>query len=148
MRVSLAADHAGYECKDRIKEHLLKEGHEVIDEGTNSPDSADYPVYAEKACRDVVEGRADFAILVCGSGEGMCIAANKVKGIRCGIGYNDEVSELSRRHNDANAIAFGARFMDTEDVMRRVDIFLKTPFEGGRHERRVGEIVALESKNV
>jgi ribose 5-phosphate isomerase B len=144
MKVAIGSDHAGFELKEAIKKHLLAEGYEVIDEGTNSTDSVDYPVYGAKVGRDVVGGKAELGVVCCGSGEGICIAANKVKGVRCGIGYNLEVSGLLRQHNNGNVIAFGGRYMTPEEVMPRVDKFLTTPFEGGRHERRVNEVLDLE----
>lgn len=137
MIVSLGCDHGGYLLKEEIKKYLSNKGIEVIDVGTDSLESCHYPVFGEKAARLVKDKKADYGILVCTSGEGIMMAANKVKGIRCGIGYNDEVSKLMRQHNNANMIAFGAKFMDKEDVLRRIDIFLNTPFEGGRHQVRV-----------
>ena len=137
MIVSLGADHGGYLLKEEIKKHLLNKGIDVIDVGTYSLDSCHYPIFGEAAAKLVSEKKADFGILVCTSGEGIMMAANKVKGIRCGIGYNDEVAALMRQHNNANMIAFGAKFMKQEDVIRRIDIFLKTEFEGGRHQIRV-----------
>ena len=137
MIVSLGADHGGYLLKEEIKKHLLNKGIEVMDVGTNSLDSCHYPIFGEAAAKLVSEKKADFGILVCTSGEGIMMAANKVKGIRCGIGYHDEVAALMRQPNNANMIAFGAKFMKQEDVIRRIDIFLKTEFEGGRHQIRV-----------
>ena len=140
MKIVLASDHAGYMYKKEIKEFLKSKGIQVIDVGTNSIESCDYPIFAHEAAKRVADGDADFGILVCSSGEGIAIAANKVKGVRAGIAYNDEVAGLMRQHNNANMIAFGATFMKLPDVLRRIEIFLKTPFEGGRHERRVNEI--------
>ncbi len=137
MKIVVGCDHGGLELKNAIKEHLEKLGHEVKDVGTYTKDSVHYPLFAVAAAKVVANKEADFGILVCTSGEGISIAANKVRGIRCGIGYNDDVARLMRQHNNANMIAFGQAFMPTEDVLRRVDIFLKTPFEGGRHEVRV-----------
>ena len=144
MKIALGSDHAGYNQKNKIKEHLINKGYEVIDVGTNSLDSCDYPIFGIAAAKEVASGNAEYGILVCSSGEGIMMSANKVKGIRCGIGYNDDVARLTREHNNANMIAFGASFMNDEDVIRRVDIFLNTEFEGGRHARRVGEIVDAE----
>ncbi len=144
MKISLGSDHAGLELKSAIKEHLEKEGYQVVDEGTYTSDSCDYADFAAKVAYDVRDKKADFGILCCGTGEGISIAANKVKGIRCGIGYDLEVAKLTRQHNDANMIAFGARFMKTEDVLARVDAFLSTPFEGGRHQKRIEKIAELE----
>ena len=140
MRIALASDHAGYQYKQEIKAFLKNKGIQVVDVGTNSIESCDYPIFAHAAAEKVANGDADYGILVCSSGEGLAIAANKTKGIRAGIAYNDEVARLMRQHNNANMIAFGATFMKLPDVLKRIEIFLKTPFEGGRHERRVSEI--------
>jgi ribose 5-phosphate isomerase B len=146
MIISVGSDHAGFELKEAIRKHLAEEGHTVIDEGTHSLEKVDYPVYAEKVALDVTQGRAHFGIVCCGSAEGISISANKVRGIRCGIGYNDDVTRLLRQHNDANMIAFGERFMPVNEVLPRVDIFLSTPFEGGRHIARVEEISDIEKR--
>jgi ribose 5-phosphate isomerase B len=146
MKIAVGSDHAGFDLKEAIKKHLADEGYEVIDEGTHSLDRVDYPIYGAKVAHDVIEGKAVFGIVCCGSGEGISIAANKVKGIRCGIGYNDDVSRLLREHNDANMIAFAGGFMTPDEVLPRVDMFLTTPFEGGRHLARVQEIKDLEEK--
>lgn len=138
--IVIASDHAGYNYKEAIKKHLKEAGASVVDVGTFSLDSCDYPIFAHEAAKKIVSGEAEYGVLVCSSGEGIAIAANKTKGIRAGIAYNDEVSRLMRQHNNANMIAFGASFMELSDVIRRVDIFLSTSFEGGRHERRVNEI--------
>ncbi len=146
MKIAVGSDHAGFELKEAIKKHLIDEGYEVMDEGTHSLDRVDYPIFGAKVAHDVVEGKVVFGIVCCGSGEGISIAANKIKGIRCGIGYNDEVSRLLRAHNDANMIAFAGRFMTPNEVLPRVDMFLTTPFDGGRHLSRVQEIKDLEDK--
>ena len=146
MKISLGSDHGGVDLKDAIAGYLKSKGYDVIDCGTNGHESVDYPIYGEKAARLVAEGEADFGIVCCTSAEGIMISANKVKGIRCGLGYNDEVTEKMRQHNNANMVAFAGGFMKTEDVLKRVDIFLSTPFEGGRHARRVDEIMAIENK--
>ena len=119
---------------------LKQEGNEVIDCGTYTTDSCDYPDFARKAAELVASGEVDKGIVVCTSGEGVMMTANKVRGVRCGMGYNDEVSALMRQHNNANMIAFSQKFMDLEDVKRRTHIFLNTEFEGGRHLRRVEKI--------
>lgn len=144
MKISLGSDHGGLEYKDAIKKHLLDKGYEVVDVGTNSKDSCHYPIFGINAAKLVASGECDFGIVVCTSGEGICIAANKVKGIRCGIAYNDEVAHLIREHNDANMVAFGQKFMELEDVLRRVDIFLASEFMGGRHQNRVNLIIDEE----
>ena len=112
----------------------------MLDSGTHSTESCDYPIFAHDAAKKVASKEAEFGILVCSSGEGIMITANKEKGVRAGLAYNDDVARLMRQHNNANMIAFGANFMALEDVLRRIDIFLATEFEGGRHERRVNEI--------
>lgn len=137
MVIAIGSDHAGYMYKEAIKEYLEKQGHTIIDVGTNSVDSTDYPIYGRAVGESVASGKSNFGIVVCSSGEGISIAANKVKGVRCGLAYNDEVASLLRKHNNANVIGFGASFMKIEDVLHRIDIFLSTDFEGGRHERRV-----------
>lgn len=140
MKISLGSDHAGYLYKEEIKKYLQSKGIETIDCGTYSLDSCDYPIFGKKAAQLVADKECEFGILVCSSGEGIMISANKIKGVRCGLAYNDDVARLIRQHNNANMIAFGANFMDLKDVLRRIDIFLDSSFEGGRHLRRVNEI--------
>ena len=140
MKISIGSDHAGYLYKEEIKKYLSKKGYEVIDCGTNSLESCDYPEFGIAAAKKVAKKEADYGIVICSSGIGISIAANKIKGIRCGLAYNDDVARLIRQHNNANMIGFGASFMELKDVIRRIDIFLSTPFEGGRHERRVNKI--------
>ena len=137
MRIAVGSDHGGLEYKNAIKEHLEKQGHKVTDVGTYTSDSCHYPVFGEAVARKVANNECDFGVVVCTSGEGIAIAANKVPGVRCGIAYNDDVARLMRQHNNANVIAFGQKFMELDDVLRRVDIFLSTEFEGGRHQTRV-----------
>ena len=146
MKIAIGSDHAGYPLKTEIHKYLLDKGYEVIDCGTNSLDSVDYPVFGAAVGKAVSEKRADFGIVCCGSGEGIMMACNKIPGVRAGIGYNDEVSRLLREHNDANVISFGARYMEVADVLRRVDLFLVTPFAGGRHQKRVELLSELERK--
>ncbi len=137
MKLSIGCDHGGYEAKEIVKAYLEKNGYEVIDCGTFSTESCDYPIFAKKTAEAVANGEAEKGILICSSGEGVCICANKVKGIRCGIGYNDDVSHLLVEHNHANMIAFGAKFMDINDILHRIDIFLNSKPLGDRHQRRV-----------
>lgn len=144
MKIALGSDHGGVVLKDAIAEYLKSKGHEVLDCGTHGHDSVDYPVFGRAAANLVADGKADFGIVCCTSAEGIMMSANKVDGIRCGLGYNDEVTEKMRQHNNANMVAFAGAFMKIEDVLKRVDIFLSTPFEGGRHERRVNEIMEIE----
>lgn len=140
MTIVLASDHAGYEYKEQVKSFLKEKGFETIDVGTDSKESCDYPIFGRAAAEKVASKEAKFGVVICSSGEGIMMAANKVKGVRAGLAYNDDVARLMRQHNDANIIAFGANFMSIEDVKRRIKIFLSTEFEGGRHERRVNEI--------
>lgn len=144
LRIAIGSDHGGYDQKEEVKAYLKEKGYEVTDVGTDSHESCHYPIFGAEVAKLVAEKQCDFGVVICTSGEGICMAANKIKGIRCGIGYNDEVSKLMRQHNDANVISFGAKFMDTKDVIRRIDIFLSTPFEGGRHQTRVDLISNLE----
>jgi len=137
MRIAIGSDHGGYELKEQLRRYLQNNGHEVIDCGTDSVESVHYPVFAKMVAKNILNGRADRGIVVCTTGEGVCITANRYKGIRCGIAYNDEVARLMRAHNDANIISFGARFISLEDAIKRVEIFLNTNFEGGRHQTRI-----------
>lgn len=144
LTIAIGSDHGGVDQKNEVVKYLKTKGYEVIDVGTNSHDSCHYPVYGAEVAKLVASKKANFGVVICTSGEGICIAANKIKGVRCGIGYNDEVSKLMRMHNDANVISFGAKFMATEDVIHRIDLFLSTEFEGGRHQTRVDMISDLE----
>lgn len=146
MKIALGADHAGYELKDQIKQHLQKQGIDVSDEGTLSPESVDYPDYARAVAHDVSQQRADLGILVCGSGIGMAIAANKVHGIRAAKVDTEYEAQMSREHNDANVLTLGARILKPDEAMRIVDKWLTTQFAGGRHERRVEKIAAIEKE--
>ena len=144
MRIAVGSDHGGLEYKNAIKEHLKAQGHEVVDVGTDSKESCHYPLFGAEVAKLVASKACDYGVVVCTSGEGIAIAANKIKGVRCGIAYNDDVARLMRQHNNANVISFGQSFMALEDVLRRVDIFLSTEFEGGRHQTRVDMISSLE----
>ena len=144
MKISIGSDHGGFIAKEVLKQHLEQEGYEVIDVGINSLDSCNYAEFGLKAAELVSTGTCEFGVVICTSGEGISIAANKVHGIRCGLAYNDEVASLIRQHNDCNMISFGAKFMKIEDIIRRTDIFLNTPFEAGRHCLRVDTIKNFE----
>lgn len=146
MKIALGADHAGLALKERLRERLQKHGHEIVDIGTWGPGSVDYPDYAEKVAVQVAAGEADRGILVCSTGVGMSIAANKVNGVRAALGVNADEVALVRSHNDANILALGARYTDEETAERLVGVFLDTPFDGGRHARRVDKITAIEKK--
>lgn len=147
MKIAIGADHAGYALKDQVRDALRLAGHEVIDVGTDSAESTDYPDYANTVARDVVAGAADRGILVCSTGVGMSIAANKIHGIRAAIAFHPDEVRLTRAHNDANIITIGARYTEPEAANEMVRIFLETPFEGGRHARRIGKIADLEKKS-
>ena len=146
LKIALGSDHGGLALKQEIFKYLHAVGYEVVDCGTNSSESCHYPIYGMAVAQLVANRECDFGIVVCTTGEGICMAANKVKGVRCGIAYNDEVAELMRKHNDANVIAFGAKFMKTFDVIKRIEIFLHTEFEGGRHQVRVDMLSEIESR--
>jgi len=140
LRLAIGADHAGYELKETLKSHLAQLGWTVDDLGTNSTESTDYPDYAKAVAKRVVTGAADFGILVCASGVGMSIAANKIHGIRAAVVQNIEMASLVRRHNDANVLCLGARFVSAEQAMKIAEVFLSSTFDGGRHERRIGKL--------
>lgn len=140
MIISVGSDHAGFELKEHIKKYLEQKNFEVIDEGTHSTESVDYPDYGKAVGMRVASGEADFGIVVCGSGIGISIAANKVDGIRCALVSEPLSAELSRRHNDANVLAMGGRLIGKQMAEKIVDVFLNTEFEGGRHERRVKKL--------
>jgi ribose 5-phosphate isomerase B len=144
MKIALGADHAGYLLKDRIRQYIADRGHLVIDEGTNSSDSVDYPDYAAKVGEDVASGRAERGILVCGSGIGMAIAANKVPGIRAANISNEYEAQMSREHNNLNVLTLGARILDETGAKHIVQIWLDTPFSGGRHSGRLDKIHEIE----
>jgi ribose 5-phosphate isomerase B len=125
----------------------VKEGHDVTDRGTGNSDSTDYPDYALSVSKDVANGNADRGILVCSTGVGMSITANKVQGVRAALGWNEDEVRLTREHNDANVLALGAKYTDEQKAGELVDVFLSVPFQGGRHQRRVEKIAALETRN-
>jgi ribose 5-phosphate isomerase B len=145
MKIAIAADHAGFVLKEQLREKLLRDGHEVVDFGTNSAESCDYPDFAQSVGRDVAQGRCDRGILVCGTGIGMAIAANKVSGVRAAPAQFEEEVKLTREHNDANILTLGARYVAPERAVHMVDIFLTTEFLGGRHSRRVAKIAKMEA---
>lgn len=145
MRVALGSDHAGFEQKERIKTHLSAQGLEVADLGTDSADeSVDYPDFAFRVGRAVADGDAEYGVLVCGTGVGMAMAANKVEGVRAANITDPEFARLARAHNDANVVAVSGRFVPLETNEQIIDAFLQTAFQGGRHERRVGKIKDAE----
>lgn len=137
MVIALGSDHRGYALKEFLKRALTERGYTVEDFGTDSPERTDYPIYAKAVGKAVVEGRADYGVLICATGIGMSIAANKVRGVRAAHVCNDELVKLSRQHNNANVLCFGSLYTDEETALRWVETFVKTEFEGGRHARRV-----------
>jgi ribose 5-phosphate isomerase B len=145
VKVALGSDHGGYALKEQIKTWLGANGHEVEDLGCDSTEPVDYPVYAIAVARRVTAGEADRGILVCGTGVGMAMAANKIAGIRAAVVNDLYCAEHARAHNDANIMAIGGRVVDEETARRIVAAFLNTKFEGGRHARRVDQIMALEN---
>ena len=146
MNISIASDHAGFEQKQALAAYLRGQGHEVIDRGPGNDDRVDYPDFAELVARDVAGGAAERGVLVCGTGIGMAVAANKVDGIRAVNVINPQFAELSREHNDANVVTLSGRFVDEETNRAILDAFLATPFGEGRHAGRVAKIMALEAK--
>jgi ribose 5-phosphate isomerase B len=144
MRIAVGSDHAGFALKERLRPLLEAAGHELVDVGTDSEESTDYPLYAAQAARLVADGEADRAVLACGSGVGVSIVANKVDGVRAVNAHDPDEAEMSRRHNDANVLALAGRRLEEGDVPEIVERFLATEFEGGRHQRRVGQISAVE----
>ena len=146
MNIAIGNDHSAVEMKNEIKAFLESKGHEVIDEGTNSTESCDYPVYGEKVGRAVVNGEADLGIAICGTGLGISLAANKVKGVRACVCSEPYTAKMSRLHNNCNVLCFGARVIGVELAKMIVDEWLKTEFEGGRHQRRVDMIMDIENK--
>jgi ribose 5-phosphate isomerase B len=144
MKVAIGADHAGFALKERVGQYLKSKGYTVLDMGTDSAESTDYPQYAFKVAEAVRDGRADRGVLVCDSGNGIAIAANKVEGIRAAIAVNPRHAELSRRHNDANVLVLGSLLTLESEEHAILDTWLSAPFDGGRHERRVGQITDYE----
>ena len=140
MKIAIGSDHAGFELKEEIRKYLEDKGYEYVDCGVYNTDSADYPVQAKLTCDKIISGECDRGILCCGTGIGISIAANKVKGIRCGLCTNVEMAKLTRQHNDANMLAMGGRIIDDETAMAITEAFIDTEFEGGRHQRRIDKI--------
>ena len=143
MKISMACDHGGLELKNALKAHLLEKGYQVCDFGTYTTDSCDYPDYAKLAAQAVSTGECDFGVVVCTTGIGVSIVANKVKGVRCALCQNADMATMTRKHNNANVIAFGQKYTSVADAIAMTDAFLTTEFEGGRHQRRVDKIENL-----
>ena len=146
MRVAVGSDHAGFGLKSKVVPMLEAEGHEVVDVGAASEESTDYPLYAERAAQLVASGEAERGVIVCGSGVGVSIAANKVSGVRAVNAHDPDEAEMSRRHNDANVLTLSGRRLEESDAAGIVRRFLATDFEGGRHQRRVDQIAEIERR--
>ena len=146
MKIAIGCDHVGYELKKRVIDHLTEKGHEVVDFGTDSTERTDYPIYGEKAANAVASSECDRGIVICGTGIGISISANKVKGIRCVVCSEPYSALLSRQHNDTNMLAFGSRVVGGDLALMIVDAWLSGEYEGGRHAKRVQMISDIENK--
>lgn len=145
MKIAVASDHRGFNIKDRILSQVAELHHEARDFGPSTSDICDYPDFGAKAAQAVSDGEVDRAILICGSGIGMCIVANKFKGVRAALCHDDLSAEMSRRHNDANVMCLSADLLGERLASRMIELWLSTPFEGGRHARRIAKIAEYES---
>ena len=146
MKIAIASDHGGFDLKEQLKYYLVKNGYEVNDVGTYSKASCHYPEFAIKCARQVSEGDCKFGVIICTTGEGVVMAANKIKGIRAGLAYNTDVARLMREHNDANVMTLGAKYTSFKEATERVDAFLAATFQEGRHAVRVQMIKNLDEK--
>lgn len=142
MKIAIASDHAGFEYKERIRRHLQEAGHDVRDYGTHSPASCDYPDFIRPAAEAVAAGACERGIVLGGSGNGEAIVANRIRGVRCGVCWDLRSVKLTRRHNDANVLSLGQRMMAIEEALEIVDLFVREPFDGGRHAERIAKIDA------
>jgi ribose 5-phosphate isomerase B len=150
MKLAIGADHRGFKLKESLKEYLSSKGYEVFDKGAFNDEASDYPDYANEVGKSVASGESDYGILMCGSGMGICIAANKVNGIRAILPCSEKMAEMGRRHNNANVLCFDADIIKPETAQKYIKIFLKAEFEGGegsRHERRVKKMSEIEYEN-
>jgi ribose 5-phosphate isomerase B len=143
MKIAIAADHAGFRYKEIVKVALVERGHQVVDHGTSSDAPCDYPIFVRPAAAAVAKGECDRGIVLGGSGNGEAIVANRVRGVRCTIAWNIESARVSRAHNDSNVLSLGERFVLEEELIEILDAWLETPFEGGRHKRRIDLIDAV-----
>lgn len=146
MKIGIGADHGGYKLKDLIGKHLIEKGYEVVDYGTNSADSVDYPIYGEKVAKAIISGEVQYGIVVCGTGIGISLSANKVQGIRCGLVSDTFSAKMAKEHNNCQMIAIGERVIGPGLALELVDAFLGAEFAGGRHERRVNLIMDIERR--
>ncbi len=144
LTIAIGSDHAGYHLKEKIKEYLISKGYQILDFGTQSTESTDYPLFAREVCLAIQKGEAQRGILICGTGIGMSITANKFKGIRASLCFNEYMARMSRKHNDSNVLCLGSRVLGEDLAIAIVDVWLSTDFEGGRHEKRVRLIRNIE----
>ncbi len=144
MKIAIGADHAGFELKEKIKQHLISQGYQVDDNGTDSDQSVDYPDFARKVGEEIVNKGADLGVLICGTGIGMALSANKMHGIRAANVTTEFEAQMLREHNDGNIVTLGARVADEQTAYKLVDTFLTTEFAGGRHQKRVDKIMEIE----
>ena len=140
MKIAIGNDHAGVGVKEEIKEHLTKKGHTVINKGYDGKESVDYPDYIHPVSKEVKEKKAEIGVIVCGSGNGAAMTANKHKGVRAAICWSEEIAALAKHHNNANIISIPSRFLNEKEIIKIIDVFIEAEFEGGRHERRVKKI--------
>jgi ribose 5-phosphate isomerase B len=144
MKIAIGSDHAGFQLKTALLQWLVAEGYDVVDVGTYTDERTDYPRYGAKVGRAVVSGEADLGVAVCGSGEGICMAANKIPGVRGGVIRDSQDAEMTRRHNNANVACFGERFTEPQVALAALKVFLETPFDGGRHADRIAQLALLD----
>lgn len=137
MKIAIGCDHGGFELKDKVVKELLAKSYDLVDCGCNSLDSVDYPVFAKNVAKKVANGEVDFGVLICTTGVGMCVQANKVKGARAVLALNEDMSKMSREHNNCNVLCMGKKYTTVDQAMKYIEIFTTTEFSGGRHERRV-----------
>jgi RpiB/LacA/LacB family sugar-phosphate isomerase len=147
MRIAIGSDHAGFALKETLRTWLVDQGHDVRDLGTHSEERVDYPHFGAAVGRAVAAGDVDLGVAVCGSGQGICMAANKIPGVRGGVIRDEQDAEMTRRHNDANVACFGERFTDPQVAVDSLRVFVETPFDGGRHEARVKMLERLDETN-
>lgn len=139
-KIPIGSDHAGFAYKEIVKQYLKEKGYELEDHGTHSEDSVDYPDFAHPVAKSVSDGESTTGILICGSGEGVCMTANKHQNVRAALVWNSDIAKLTRQHNNANVICLPARFISSQQAIQFIDLFLETEFDGGRHEKRVNKI--------
>jgi ribose 5-phosphate isomerase B len=144
MNIAIGSDHAGFQLKTTLLQWLVAEGYDVIDVGTYTDERTDYPRYGAKVGRMVASGEAEFGVAVCGSGEGICMAANKIPGVRGGVIRDSADAEMTRRHNNGNVACFGERFTEPDVAVAALKVFLESPFDGGRHAERVAQLAMLD----